>query len=106
MDPYVYPETNVLRNLLEIRDRERLARVEMDASSQRLLELEHDPIPGRLDSAHLRAIHGYIFQDVYEWAGEFRTVNICRSDQYSRLPSSHQPDNAPSHCFLSIFILS
>ncbi len=82
MDPYVYPETNVLRNLLEIRDRERLARVEMDASSQRLLELEHDRIPGRLDSAHLRAIHRYMFQDVYEWAGEFRTVNICRSDQY------------------------
>ncbi len=82
MDPYVYPETNVLRNLLEIRDRERLARVEMDASSQRLLELEHDPTPGRLDGAHFRAIHRYIFQDVYEWAGEFRTVNISRSDQY------------------------
>ena len=82
MDPYVYPETNVLRNLRGIRDREQLSRFEMDMTTRRIDALEHDPIPGRLDVAHLKAIHRYIFQDVYEWAGEFRTVNICRSDQY------------------------
>ncbi len=82
MAPYVYPETNVLKNLRDIRDREQWTRFESDMSSRRLGELKHEPIPGRLAIAHYKAIHRYIFQDVYEWAGEFRTVNICRSDQY------------------------
>ena len=30
----------------------------------------------------VRAIHEYIFQDVYSWAGRFRTVNIARSGQF------------------------
>lgn len=83
MDPYVYPGTNVLRNLLDIQAPQRLASFEMDMTTQRLIELAVEPImAGRLDAAHLRAIHGYIFQDVYDWAGQFRTVNIARSGQY------------------------
>lgn len=30
------------------------------------------------DGAHVRAIHGYLFQDVYEWAGQYRTVDISK----------------------------
>ncbi len=33
---------------------------------------------GRFDSAHLQAIHRYLFQDVFPWAGEFRIVNISK----------------------------
>jgi cell filamentation protein len=36
------------------------------------------PLSGAFDVAHLKAIHRYIFQDVFEWAGEFRTVNISK----------------------------
>ena len=82
MDPYVYPETNVLKNLRDIRDRELLARFEMDMATCRIEELAVNPMAGGFDPAHLRGIHHYIFQDVYEWAGKFRTVNISRSDQY------------------------
>lgn len=28
------------------------------------------------DGHHLRAIHWHLFQDVYEWAGEYRTISI------------------------------
>ncbi len=38
--------------------------------------------PGKLDAAHLQAIHKSIFQDVYPWAGKFRTVDIARSGQF------------------------
>ncbi len=31
---------------------------------------------GAFDLTHLRAIHGHLFQDVYDWAGELRTVEI------------------------------
>jgi cell filamentation protein len=79
MDPYVYPETNVLRNLRGIRDADQLNKFEAIATTRRTVELEHEPIQGRFDTGHLQAIHHHVFQDVYEWAGEFRTVNISKS---------------------------
>ncbi|MES1258464.1 MAG: Fic family protein [Acidobacteriota bacterium] len=79
MDPYVYPETTVLRNLRDIRDAEQLSKFEAIATTRRTVELEHEPIPGRFDARHLQAIHHHIFQDVFEWAGDFRTVAISKS---------------------------
>jgi cell filamentation protein len=82
MDPYVYPGTSVLKNLRDLRDAEDLARFEANMAVRRGVELEAGELTGRLDVAHLQAIHRYLFQDVYPWAGEFRTVNISRSGQY------------------------
>lgn len=51
-----------------------------------------EPAAGQFDVAHLQSIHRYIFQDVYEWAGQFRTVNIARSGQfYSAFPQQIVP---------------
>ena len=82
MDPYVYPGTTVLRNLRGIRDPDEAATVEALATAKRLTELHEKPGKGRFDLEHLRAIHRALFQDVYDWAGEFRTVNIRRSGQF------------------------
>src|ERR1700733_6706345 len=82
MDPYVYPGTNVLKNLRDIRDPERLSKFEMDMTTRRLSELARIPMAGQFSAQHLQAMHGYVFQDVYGWAGEFRTVNISRSGQF------------------------
>lgn len=42
----------------------------------RIKELELNPLPGNFDAAHLRAIHGYIFQDSPEHApGQYRPEN-------------------------------
>jgi len=77
-DPYTYPGTEVLQNILDIRDPQQLAAFEANATTARLIELDAAPIEGRIDIEHLKAIHRYIFQDVYTWAGEFRTVNISK----------------------------
>jgi cell filamentation protein len=77
-DPYTYPRTDVLRNILDIRDLPQLAAFEANATTARLIELDEAPVEDRIDIAHLRAIHRYMFQDVYSWAGEFRTVNISK----------------------------
>ena len=77
--PYTYPRTDVLRNLLDIRDPQQLAAFEANATGARLVELHTAPPAGRFDIAHIKAIHRHIFQDVYSWAGEFRTVNISKS---------------------------
>jgi cell filamentation protein len=78
VDPYVYPETRILRNLLEIRDPAALEAFEADATIHRLAELHANPASGRFDTAHLKAIHRRIFQDVYDWAGQFRTVDLSK----------------------------
>lgn len=82
MDPYTYPGTNVLKNLRDLRDLDQFQQFEADAAAFRLRQLGHKGMKGKLDVAHLQAIHRYLFQDVYPWAGEFRTVNISRSGQF------------------------
>jgi cell filamentation protein len=77
-DPYTYPGTDVLRNFLDIYDSQQLAAFEANTTAARLIELDALPLAGQFDVAHLKAIHRYIFQDVYPWAGKFRTVNISK----------------------------
>lgn len=73
-DPqYCYLNTSVLRNKLGLTDPERLEEAERLLSRRRLLE---DVPTGNFDLDHLRAIHGHVFQDVYEWAGQVREVEI------------------------------
>ena len=79
MDRYVYPGTNVLKNLRDIRNAEMLGKFEAIATTRRSIELEHATVEGRFDTQHLQAIQRHIFQDVFEWAGDFRTVNISKS---------------------------
>ncbi|OGS98644.1 MAG: hypothetical protein A3H99_12830 [Gallionellales bacterium RIFCSPLOWO2_02_FULL_59_110] len=79
-DSYVYPDTGVLRNKADIRDQAALDAFEADATAVRMLELLDNPIQGVFDLKHLCAIHRYLFQDVYDWAGEIRTVDISRGD--------------------------
>lgn len=77
-DDYVYPDTEVLRNKADIHDQVALDAYEADATAIRMLELIERPIIGQFDVRHLCAIHHHLFQDVYDWAGEFRTVDISR----------------------------
>lgn len=76
-DPvYCYPPDHlVLRNKLNIRDAATLDRAEFRLVSLRM----RAGIPqGDFDLNHLKAIHGHLFQDVYEWAGQIRTVEISK----------------------------
>lgn len=75
---YTYPDSDVLRNKADIRDQESLDAFEADSTAVRLLELSLRPVVGQFDLAHLRSIHRHLFQDVYDWAGELRTVDISK----------------------------
>src|SRR5690348_11769936 len=77
-DPYLYPGTDVLKNRRDIRDPDILSRFEAEATSRRIIQLINAPVPGRFGTVRLKAIHKHIFQDVYAWAGQFRTVNISK----------------------------
>ena len=43
-------------------------------------------LPGQYDLDHLRAFHWTIFQDVYPWAGQLRTVLIVKAGASFCLP--------------------
>lgn len=85
-DPYLYPDTDVLRNARGIRDADELRRVEADLTSPRAARLAAQRLPGRYDLAHLRAFHHALFEGLYEWAGELRTVAISRPGAMFALP--------------------
>ena len=72
---YCYKDSDILINKFDIRDVKKLKLAERKLTMLRLLELFDDPIEGRFDLAHLQNIHRYIFQDIYEWSGEIRTID-------------------------------
>jgi cell filamentation protein len=71
-DPYVYPGTNVLRNLEDLRDQKALDRFEADAVAVGLIVLRQNPLRGPFEIRRLRETHRRIFANVYPWAGEIR----------------------------------
>jgi cell filamentation protein len=79
-DTYCYLGTDVLRNKAEITNAEDLDAYEGELSTLRSIEILENPIAGQFDLAHLQRIHLALFQDVYDWAGKFRTVDISRGN--------------------------
>ena len=77
---YCYPDTDTLINRLNIHDSGRLLEAETRMVSIRLYQLQKHPVKGGFDFAHLCRIHHHIFQDVYDWAGKTRTVNIAKGN--------------------------
>jgi cell filamentation protein len=75
-DPYLDLESGVLRNRLGITDRAELTRVEAVLTASRIYDLQRRPSPGRYDLAHMQVVHKFVFGDLYDWAGEIRTVSI------------------------------
>lgn len=78
---YFYPGTNVLKNKLGITNAEELQQAEADITFKKLTEIYLNPIEGNFDAEHYREIHRYLFDDIYDFAGEFRNVDM-RKDFY------------------------
>lgn len=79
---YCYPDSHVLINKLNIKDELLLNRYEKELVAIRQAEITIKPIKGDLDFEHLKAIHKYLFQDLYDWAGKTRTCNIAKKDLF------------------------
>ncbi len=80
---YFYPETITLKNKLNIIDYDELKQKEAEISFEKLVELYESPIRGNFDAQHLRDIHKYIFGDLYEWAGEYRYVDMQKETGFT-----------------------
>lgn len=74
-DPYCYPNSSVLKNKAGLTSEAALEAFETAMTFAR----SEEPLPsGRLSATHYRAIHHHLFQDVYAWAGKYRTVRLSK----------------------------
>jgi len=81
-DHYLDRATGVFKNRLGITTEAELENAEADLVLLRLAELSKTPVSGDFSLKHLQAIHKHLFQDVYIWAGELRTVDISKGNSY------------------------
>lgn len=85
---YCYPGSEVLRNKAGIRDARTLEAFEFVMSAQRAEE----PFPaGRFSPTHYRAIHAHLFQDVFDWAGQYRTIRLSKGGNAFCYPENIRP---------------
>lgn len=84
-EKYCYPDSNVLKNKLGIRNPDAFSSAERKLSKLRALELEEHPLKGNFDLKHLQKIHRYLFQDLYSWAGKLRTADITKGNMFCKV---------------------
>ena len=79
-DPYLYADTPVLKNKLDIRDEKVLDLVEAEQSRANMMLLYERGFSD-FTPAGLCEIHRFLFGDIYDWAGEYRIINIEKREK-------------------------
>lgn len=70
-DPYCYPGTALPRNKANLQTHTALERFERMKVRERMASA---PLDFEISDIGYKAVHRYLFQDVYDWAGETRTA--------------------------------
>jgi cell filamentation protein len=81
-DPYSDPVTGVLYNKLGLGTAAGLEAAEREITHAALILVDESPVSPSYDLPHLREIHKRIFGDIYEWAGQIRTVAIAKGAMF------------------------
>lgn len=98
--PYLYPGTNLLRNLADEYDPVAAAAAERTYSLLRRRELELRPVNAGFDLRHLKEIHRRLYQDVWAWAGQLRNVDIGKAGSQFSESDSIESEFAAVHEWL------
>lgn len=78
-DPYIYDDIPVLKNKFNIKDKEKLNKIEYNITASKLLNIDI-LLKNKIDTEYIKKIHKHIFEDIYEWAGEYRKVDIYKPE--------------------------
>ena len=76
-DPYLYDDVDILKNLANIKDHDLLSRAEADITKLSILAVYNQSYKV-FDTKTLQDIYSNIFGQIYDWAGEFRTIQIAK----------------------------
>jgi cell filamentation protein len=93
-ESYCYPKTNVLKNKLGIKNDNALTIAEREITSLKLLKLFNMPIINEFNFETLCKIHKFIFEDIYEWAGQIRRGNFLSKGNSIFCRGSYIAENA------------
>ncbi|MDR0434027.1 MAG: Fic family protein [Gracilibacteraceae bacterium] len=80
-DPYLYEDVPVLRNLLGIKDADKLERAEADITAFALADVDGVVAMLPFDFSRLIAIHKHVFGDIFDWAGSIRTISMAKGER-------------------------
>ena len=73
-----YKNTSVLINKFDIRNEEQLNAVEQSITSVLIAKASMEIPFENVDFSFYKSLHKFIFSDIYEWAGEIRSVNMSK----------------------------
>ena len=79
-DFYCYPDSAVLKNKLDIKDWETLEKAEREITGLKAVQFSDSPFPDELNFNYIKKLHKFLFQDIYNWAGETRKVDISKGN--------------------------
>ena len=77
---YCYRDTDVLKNKMNIRDRDKLKQAEEEITALKQYMLLESPVKGKFTKTHLMNIHRFLFEDIYPFAGHIRREQISKGD--------------------------
>jgi len=81
LDPYLFEDVPVLKNLLGIKDAKLLEQAEADITAFYFFDVDSAVTSMKFDLPRLLAIHKYIFGDIYEWAGTLRSIPMVKGER-------------------------
>lgn len=73
-----YEGTTCLINKFNIKDEAVLKELETTVTFSKIAEYSLHPLFNTFDVEHYKAIHKYIFDSIYDWAGEYRNVDMAK----------------------------
>ena len=78
-DPYLYEDVNVIKNIANIKEQKKLDDYETTMVNLGIIKLikENCSIVKVKD---ICIIHKVLFENVYEWAGKYRIINIYKDE--------------------------
>jgi len=79
-DPYLIPNTSVLRNKFGITE-DKLLDIAESTMSRGAMSLLAEQGLAKFSAESLKHIHGIIFSEVYDWAGGYRSINIQKREE-------------------------
>lgn len=92
-----YPGTKILINKIDIRNEQQLAENEQMITAIKLAQLEEEHLASNFDFNSYKNIHLFLFEDLYEWAGKIRTINISKKGTH--FCNIDSIDNIGNACF-------
>lgn len=92
-----YEGTACLINKFDVKDEGVLKELEATITLTKTTEYFLNPLFHTFDVQHYKSIHKYLFEDIYTWAGEYRTVDMSKKG--TNFAKTDKIDNLLSNCF-------